>query len=143
MSSWRDRVLAAEATKAGSASEETRVIPRPSSLTGRLARLFALLIASCGLRLDDEAVRVAVGLRLGLELCVPHQCHCGSPVDWPVIIIIIIPHYIINEYLGIVCHAPERLYNSGRCTERDNGQHVVVSDGFDEQLNEQFHSVEF
>jgi len=33
------------------------------------------------LRLDDEAVRVAVGLRLGLDLFVPHQCHCGSLVD--------------------------------------------------------------
>ena len=43
--------------------------------------LFALPIASCGLRLDDEAVRVAVGLRLGLDLCTPHQCHCGSLVD--------------------------------------------------------------
>jgi len=43
--------------------------------------LFAIPIASCGLRLDDEAVRVAVGLRLGLDLCVPHQCHCGSLVD--------------------------------------------------------------
>ena len=43
--------------------------------------LFALPIASCGLKLDDEAVRVAVGLRLGLDLCIPHQCHCGSPVD--------------------------------------------------------------
>ena len=43
--------------------------------------LFALPIASCGLRLDDEALTVAVGLRLGLDLCVPHQCHCGSPVD--------------------------------------------------------------
>jgi len=43
--------------------------------------LFALPIASCGLRLDDEAVRVAVGLRLGFDLCSPHQCHCGSLLD--------------------------------------------------------------
>jgi len=43
--------------------------------------LFALPIASCGLKLDDEAVRIAVGLRLGLDLCVPHQCHCSSQVD--------------------------------------------------------------
>ena len=38
--------------------------------------MFALPTASCGLRLEDEAVRVAVGLRL--DLFVPHQCHCGS-----------------------------------------------------------------
>jgi len=43
--------------------------------------LFAMPIASCGLKLDDEAVRVAVGLRLGLDLCVLHRCHCGTLVD--------------------------------------------------------------
>jgi len=43
--------------------------------------LLALPIASCGLRLEDEAVRVAVGMRLGLTLCVPHKCYCGSDVD--------------------------------------------------------------
>ena len=43
--------------------------------------LYALPGTSCGMRLDDEAVRVAIGLRLGLELCVPHQCHCGAQVD--------------------------------------------------------------
>jgi len=43
--------------------------------------LFALPIASCGLQLDDEAVRIAVGIRLGLVICVPHQCHCGEQVD--------------------------------------------------------------
>ena len=43
--------------------------------------LFALPIASCRLKMDDEAVRVAVGLRLGLDLCIPHQCHCVSMVD--------------------------------------------------------------
>ena len=24
---------------------------------------------------------MAIGLRLGLEICVPHQCHCGAQVD--------------------------------------------------------------
>jgi hypothetical protein len=44
--------------------------------------LHALPISSCGLRLDDEAIRVAVGLRLGARLCEPHQCPCGSKVDY-------------------------------------------------------------
>jgi hypothetical protein len=43
--------------------------------------LNTLPITSCGLRLDDEAVRVAVGIRLRLDICVPHQCRCGSQVD--------------------------------------------------------------
>ena len=29
----------------------------------------------------SEAVRVAVGLRLGLDLFVPHEYYCGSMVD--------------------------------------------------------------
>jgi len=43
--------------------------------------LQAMPISSCGLRLDDEAVGIGVGLRLGLTLCVPHKCHCGALVD--------------------------------------------------------------
>jgi len=39
--------------------------------------LYALPVTSCGMRLDDEAMRVAIGL----ELCVPHQCHFGAQVD--------------------------------------------------------------
>ena len=30
---------------------------------------------------DDETVRVAVGLRLGLNICVPHVCRCEVMVD--------------------------------------------------------------
>ena len=34
------------------------------------------------LRMDDNVVRVAVGLRLGVSLCQLHQCHqCGTEVD--------------------------------------------------------------
>ena len=43
--------------------------------------LHARPISSCGLRLDDEAIRVAVGLRLGTDLCHPHSCPCGAAVD--------------------------------------------------------------
>ena len=43
--------------------------------------LHALPISNCGLRLDDESIRVAVGLRLGINLCQPHTCSCGTLVD--------------------------------------------------------------
>ena len=43
--------------------------------------LHAVPISACGLRLNNEAVRVAVGLRLGLELCQPYRCICGTSVD--------------------------------------------------------------
>jgi hypothetical protein len=38
-------------------------------------------ITSVGLRLNDESIRVAVGLRLGAALCTPHTCPCGTFVD--------------------------------------------------------------
>ena len=43
--------------------------------------LHALPLSACGLRMDDETVRVAVGLRLGAKLCEPHQCPCGTRVE--------------------------------------------------------------
>src|SRR6218665_1087959 len=42
--------------------------------------LLALPISACGLRLDDEAVRTATKLRLGVDLCVQHECPCGTLV---------------------------------------------------------------
>ena len=38
-------------------------------------------ISSVDLRMDDDVIRVAVGLRLGANLCEPHTCTCGVPVD--------------------------------------------------------------
>src|SRR6218665_3244862 len=38
-------------------------------------------IVSCGLGLSNEAVGVAIGLHLGLNLCAPHQCQCGETTD--------------------------------------------------------------
>ena len=31
--------------------------------------------------MDNESIRVAVGLRLGVNLCQPHPCPCGTQVD--------------------------------------------------------------
>ena len=46
------------------------------------AWLRALPVSALGLRMDDDAVRVAVGLRLGAPVCGPHQCqHCSMEVD--------------------------------------------------------------
>ena len=43
--------------------------------------LHAAPISSVGLRMSDEEVRLAAGLRLGTKLCEPHPCRCGSTVD--------------------------------------------------------------
>ncbi len=43
--------------------------------------LHALPISACGLRLDDEAIRVSVSFRLGCKVCEPHICPCGALVE--------------------------------------------------------------
>src|SRR6218665_4018648 len=43
--------------------------------------LHPLPITSCGMRLSDEALRVAVGLGLGANICVPPTCACGAFVS--------------------------------------------------------------
>jgi len=43
--------------------------------------LNALPSAALGLNLDDNSLRVAVGLRLGLPLVMPHTCVCGATAD--------------------------------------------------------------
>jgi len=42
--------------------------------------LHAFPITAVGLRLSDEEVRIAAGLRLGSTLCAPHTCRCGALV---------------------------------------------------------------
>ena len=43
--------------------------------------LNAIPIQSCGLLLNDDEVRIAVGLRMGLLLFLKHDCVCGDVMD--------------------------------------------------------------
>jgi hypothetical protein len=43
--------------------------------------LNALPISSCGLRLQDDDITVAVGFRLGTAICKAHSCPCGAQVE--------------------------------------------------------------
>jgi len=49
--------------------------------SGAGAWLNAIPSATLGLNLDDNSLRVVVGLRLGVPLVLPHQCQCGVHVD--------------------------------------------------------------
>ena len=51
-------------------------------LLAAMAKESETWISSVGLSLDDDIIRVAVGLRIGASFCSPHLCyHCGVPVD--------------------------------------------------------------
>jgi hypothetical protein len=69
--------------------------------------LSALPCAPLGLALDNNAVRIAVGLRLGTPLCHSHQCVCGEPVD------------ALGTH-GLSCIKNKRHFLPSLRTERDN-----------------------
>ena len=60
-----------------SAPDDTRCTCRSESG----AWLNALPVSALSLRMDDDTVHVAMGLRLGTPLCLPHVCHhCRAEV---------------------------------------------------------------
>ena len=66
--------------EAPDAVSRSRLLAASSKESG--AWLNALPVSSLGLRMDNNTVRIAVGLRLGSPLCRPHTCHhCGVQVE--------------------------------------------------------------
>ena len=63
-------------------SESVEDQARLKAATGKCsgAWLEATPIPSLGTKLEDEAVRIAVSLRLGCNVCVPHTCICSATV---------------------------------------------------------------
>ena len=43
--------------------------------------LNALPVSSLGTLLDTESLRVAIALRVGTDVCIPHSCRCGGRMD--------------------------------------------------------------
>ena len=43
--------------------------------------LNALPVSSLGRLLDPESFRVAIALRVGADVCIPHSCRCGGRMD--------------------------------------------------------------
>ena len=71
--------LSSLTTNASDAVSQARLLAAQSAHSGDW--LMAPPITAVGLRLSDEAIRVAAGLRLGTNLCEPHPCPCGAMVD--------------------------------------------------------------
>ena len=61
---------------------KVRLLAASSVESGACIWLNAPPVSSLGLRMSDEAIRIAVALRVGTSLGQPHQCaHCGIEVD--------------------------------------------------------------
>ena len=81
---WDAPLIAATITSlldgAPSQQATARLLAASTPETG--AWLNVLPIPSLGLQMDDDVVRIAAGLRLGVAICHPHQCHsCGADLD--------------------------------------------------------------
>jgi len=60
-------------------TSRARILANNSKESG--AWLNAFPFTSLGTLLDNQSFRIAVSLRLGIKVCVPHTCICGDEVD--------------------------------------------------------------
>ena len=60
-------------------TDKARLIAAAAPHSG--AFLHARPCSSLGTRLDNSSLRIAIALRLGAPVCLPHVCVCGATVD--------------------------------------------------------------
>jgi hypothetical protein len=75
------QIMAADIAMAAATNPTSRARLIAAAAPGSGAFLQTVPMASVGTRLDNCAVHIAVALRLGATVCVPHQCICGVMVD--------------------------------------------------------------
>ena len=74
--------ISAEALLVGDPDALSQVCLLATSAKESGAWLNALPISSLGQKMDNDTIRIAVGLKLGSSLCRTHICrHCGAEVD--------------------------------------------------------------
>jgi len=80
--SWDDIVCRAAFDKLLATSNDavTRARLLAAKVDRSAAWMDAIPISSIGLKMDNESVRIATGLRLGCNLTIPHQCKCGMAI---------------------------------------------------------------
>jgi hypothetical protein len=82
-SSWDNaccqQVASSLLDEAANSESKARLLASVEDTAG--AWLNTVPILSLGLKLSDDAVRVAVALRLGTNICEPHDCICGQRVN--------------------------------------------------------------
>lgn len=80
---WDIPVLDAQSARVAESATSTEAKARLLASLRKEAGawLTALPSPNLGNLLNNAALRIAVCLRLGLPMCHPHKCRCGSPVD--------------------------------------------------------------
>ncbi|GAV01400.1 hypothetical protein RvY_12120 [Ramazzottius varieornatus] len=68
-----------EVQQASSLTEKARMVAVSTKESG--AWLNALPASCLGNLLDDDSLRISIGLRLGAPICEPHTCRCSVTVD--------------------------------------------------------------
>jgi hypothetical protein len=81
--SWSDpmfsNILRNLQSNVGSFEDKARLLSHTQPESG--CWLSCLPSRSLGNHLDNESFRIACGLRLGTDLCLPHRCRCGAAVS--------------------------------------------------------------
>jgi hypothetical protein len=78
-SRWTSKAWTTLHESANNTLDRARLLASRAPHTGDW--MMAPPVTALGLRLSDEVIRIAVGIRLGTTLCEPHLCHCGERVD--------------------------------------------------------------
>ena len=54
------------------------------------------------LKLDDQQLRISIGLRFGANICLLHTCHCGKRVERGVLMVFFAPRVLVASHVMLL-----------------------------------------